>query len=229
MNDQSSAHFVPKPRVALLVDGDNLSHVHAGALILNSAKYGALTVKRVYGNMARLPDWDKAPGFRAVHAGTGKNATDLLLAVEAMVLMLTGQADVLIIASSDGDFSHLAQNLTERGLHVIGLGQAKAPAKFRKSCTAFHEIGTPATPIATVAPKPIASAAPDPLVQKTRNLIAQDPSGLAITLLATRMSKDNAFQISQTQYKTWRAFLTAFPGQFDCDPKGTDARVRLRQ
>lgn len=51
MNDLS-----PHPsRVALLIDGDNLSHTHAGALIVKAARYGALTLKRVYGNMAKLP------------------------------------------------------------------------------------------------------------------------------------------------------------------------------
>lgn len=236
MNDFSAALPVPRPpasllqspgrvRVALLVDGDNLSHSLAGALILKSAKYGDLIIKRVYGNMVTRPGWDAAPGFKTVHSGTGKNAADLLLTVEAMALMLTGQADVLVIASSDRDFSHLAQHLTERGLKVIGMGEAKAPDHFRKSCTTFHEIGISAIPAAPPTPK---SVVLDPLVQKTRDLIAQNPAGLLITLLATRMSKDNAFQISQTPYKTWRAFLTAFPDQFDCDAKGTDACVRLR-
>lgn len=51
-----------RPRVALLIDGDNLSHSHAGALILKSAKYGDLTLKRVYANMNNHPGWDDAPG-----------------------------------------------------------------------------------------------------------------------------------------------------------------------
>jgi NYN domain len=223
MADPVRADFAPRPRVALLVDGDNLSHSHAGALIVKSAPHGALTIKRVYGNMATHPGWQAAPGFRCIHSGTGKNASDLLLAIEATSLMLSQQADVLIIASSDGDFSHLAHHLTERGHQVIGLGEAKTPMHFQKSCSRFHLIGTP--PPRKPDPPQVQL---DQLVQKARDLVAAEPEGMPITLLSTRMSKDNAVQISLTPHRTWRAFLTSHSAIFTCDPKGPDARVRLK-
>lgn len=128
------------PRVALLVDGENMSATLAGAAIMRSLKFGALTIRRVYGNAAKMPGWDTAPGFRLVHAGIGKNATDVLLAVEAMTVMLSGQADVLVIATSDGDFRHVACALRESGRMVIGMGEAKAPESFRKACNQFIQI-----------------------------------------------------------------------------------------
>ena len=48
-----------------------------------------------------------------MHAGTGKNASDLLLALDAVELALRGDVDHFVIASSDGDFSHLALRLRE--------------------------------------------------------------------------------------------------------------------
>ena len=128
------------PRVALLGDGENMSVALAGAAIMRSLKFGALTIRRVYGNAAKMPGWDAAPGFRLVHSGVGKNATDVLLAVEAMAIMLLGQADVLIIATSDGDFRHVACTLRENGRLVIGMGEAKAPDSFRKACNQFIQI-----------------------------------------------------------------------------------------
>jgi hypothetical protein len=128
------------PRVALLVDGENMSVALAGAAIMRSLKFGALTIRRVYGNAAKMPGWDAAPGFRLVHAGVGKNATDVLLAVEAMSIMLLGQADVLVIATSDGDFRHVACALRESGRMVIGMGEPKAPESFRKACNQFVQI-----------------------------------------------------------------------------------------
>jgi len=213
--------FSQPARVALMIDGDNLSHNHAGALITRAARHGALTVKRVYGNMAKLPGWNDAPGFKCVHAGTGKNASDLLLAVEATALMLTGQTEVLVIASSDRDFSHLAQHLTERGLTVIGVGEAKTPGHFRKSCTSFHDLTPPAPPVKQLVPL-------DPLVVQTRALIAAEPDGMPVTLLSTRMAKGNFVQISQTPYKTWRAFFSAWPDHFVLDPRDPNARVHLK-
>lgn len=128
------------PRVALLVDGENMSVALAGSVIMRSQKFGALTIRRVYGNAAKMPGWDAAPGFRLVHAGIGKNATDVLLAVEAMVIMLQGQADVLVIATSDGDFRHVACALRESGRVVIGMGEGKAPESFRKACNQFIQV-----------------------------------------------------------------------------------------
>jgi NYN domain len=217
-----------RPRVALMIDGDNLSHLHAGSLNNAAAKHGTLTVKRVYGNMATHPGWDAAPGFKSVHSGSGKNASDLLLTVEAMALMLTGQADVLVLASSDGDFSHLAQNLVERGVKVHGLGEAKTTDHFRKSCTSFLQIGEAAKLAQPAKPAAPAKAASDPLLQKVRTVIAAEGDGIAITLLSTRMARNNAVQISLTPWKTWRALLTAHPDLFRCDPKGAAAKVYLK-
>ncbi|MBC7738880.1 MAG: NYN domain-containing protein [Candidatus Saccharibacteria bacterium] len=215
MNQISLPIQPQRARVALLIDGENLSSAHAGALILTSASYGALTVKRVYGNVARLNGWCAAPGFRVMHSGTGKNATDLLLTVEAMALMLLNQADILVLGSSDGDFTHVAQHLTERGQTVIGIGLDTVPDKFRKSCTSFHCLPPPAAPLA-------------PLVVQTRSLLVHDPQGMPITLLSTAMKTTHQIQIAQTPHKTWRAFLMAHPDQFDLDPKGPTARVRLK-
>ena len=146
MNEQTSFELAApvaakaRSRVALLVDGDNISHSLAGPLIMQAIRHGDLTIKRVYGNFTSLPGWSEAPGFRAVHAGTGKNAADVLLCIEAMAVILKGQADVLVIATSDGDFSHLALTLVEQGHKVVGLGESKAPDKFRKACHTFYEI-----------------------------------------------------------------------------------------
>ena len=95
MNDLSSQSglILPvyqKPRVAVLVDGENVSLALAGQIIMKSCVYGDLVIRRVYGNAARLTAWDSAPGFRLMHSGVGKNATDILLCVEATALMLTG-------------------------------------------------------------------------------------------------------------------------------------------
>ena len=240
MNDlaadfQGQTQPATRPRVALLVDGDNMSHAHAGALIVKSVKHGALVVKRVYGNMAKLPGWDQAAGFKTVHAGAGKNATDLLLAIEAMALMLGAQADILIIATSDGDFSHLAQNLTERGITVIGIGQDKTPDKFRKSCTTFHEIAAPQPPAQPSPPaqpaRPAAAlASPATIAQQVTALLRQhnDPAGFPLAALGPQMAKQHGITLSAIPDKTWRAVLTNHPMLFDCDPKGPQARVRLK-
>ena len=229
-----------RPRVALLVDGDNISHSLAGPLIMRAIRHGDLTIKRVYGNFTSLPGWSEAPGFRSVHAGIGKNAADVLLCIEAMAVMLKGQADVLVIATSDGDFGHLALNLAEQGHKVVGLGESKAPEKFRKACTVFQEVGMPAIPEKVAQEKPapklpekLSAEKPAPKMsndQLVKNFVRaeNDPNGCLITSLSTYMHKAHGVKISSLPDKTWRAFLLARPQNFVCDPRGPEARVRVK-
>lgn len=218
-----------RSRVAVLVDGENISAAFASQVILNASGYGDLIIKRVYGNAQKPSAWDSAPGFKAIHSGIGKNATDLLLSVEAMALMLGGHADVLVIVTSDRDYTHLVAHLCADGHRVIGLGEAKAPATFRKSCSRFVELALP-NPIAPVSVDkidtfPLAKLA---LIDaQILELIAKDgdKTGLPIARLGM-MHGLYKVKVSQTPEKTWRAYLLARPGLFMCDPRGPTAKVR---
>ena len=130
-------------RVAVFVDGDNISVDHADAIRRIATQMGCPDILRVYGNASLLPGWQAACGYRLIHSGTGKNATDLLLAIKAIELVLSSSFNIVLIPSSDGDFTRLALRLRERGLHVIGVGEAEAPAMFRGACTSF-DLGPPA-------------------------------------------------------------------------------------
>ncbi|MFW2590046.1 NYN domain-containing protein [Sagittula sp. SSi028] len=127
--------------VAVLVDGDNISGKYAEEILSIAAQYGVLQVVRVYCDVRRNGEWHDAMGYRMQHAGIGKNAADLLLAVDAMELSLANGIGCFVIATSDGDFSHVATRLRERRGKVIGIGEAKAPMGFRGCCSDFVEIG----------------------------------------------------------------------------------------
>jgi uncharacterized protein (TIGR00288 family) len=219
-----------KSRVALLIDGENVSQAAAGQIIMRVLKFGELTIRRVYGDATKLPGWAAAPGFRLVHSGTGKNATDLLLTVEAMSLILTSQADVLAIASSDRDFVHLATHLREKGVRVIGIGEAKAPESFRKACTQFIELKLSDKPQDSGLPKPISPQLEEALDQKIMALIRNEgtATGYQVARLGGRMHALHKTKISGQPEGTWRAYLLARPLLYDCDAKGAESQVRLK-
>ena len=218
-----------KPRVAVLVDGENISPSMAGQIILKSCIHGDLIIRRVYGNAARLTAWDAAPGFRVMHSGTGKNATDILLSVEATSLILTKQADILVIAASDRDYTHVAVHLREAGHKVIGLGEVKAPEAFRKSCFKFVNLVAPKS-MSDIDPTSIKATqtSEGTLEAKITALIATcGAGGMAITTLNVQMHKLHGIRISLEKEKSWREYLEARPEVFKCDPKSSDAHVRL--
>ncbi len=128
------------PRIALFIDGENLSASHAPHILRETARLGSVDLRRVYGDAIRLAGWEAVPGLRLVHSGNGKNSADLLLTVDAMEVALTGGCEVVAIASSDGDFRHVAERMRERGLTVLGLGDERAPEAFRAVCSRFVEL-----------------------------------------------------------------------------------------
>ncbi len=135
--------------LALLVDGENIPRSLAGALLAATCRFGTPQVRRVYGAMDHIAGWEAA-GFRLCPSPPGKNAADLRLAVDAMALALRGGFATLALASSDRDFTPLAEALREAGHRVIGLGEAKAPRAFRTACSEFVDL----TPAAAPPPAP---------------------------------------------------------------------------
>lgn len=127
---------------ALLIDGDNLSGKHAERIVQVAAALGQPTVLLVYVDARRPCNWHGAHGFRLMHAGTGKNAWDLLPPLDAVELALRGNADQFVIASSDGDSTHLALRLRQYGASVTGVGETKTPQSLLAACADFFEIGS---------------------------------------------------------------------------------------
>lgn len=216
----------PALRVALLVDGDNISQDRADQILQRSLTQGALLIRRVYCDVTRNPKWVTAPGFRLVHAGSGKNSTDVLLAIEAVSLSRDERIDTFVLASSDQDFSHLAYHLKERGHRVVGIGESKTSEPFRRACTVFLQLpDVKAEATSPAASVPVAKSLEQHLIDHLRTAPAK---GIALTSLNPVMQR-LGFKISETVELHWRAYLAARPKLFECDPKGPTAFVRLRR
>ncbi|MDA3858584.1 MAG: NYN domain-containing protein [Roseovarius sp.] len=224
-------------RIAVLVDGDNVSAVHSEQVLAEAARLGRVDVARVYAAANTNSAWLITPGYLAMHAGVGKNAADILLCIDAMELALTGGLETFVIASSDGDFTHLAQRLRERGQHVLGLGEAKATKAFRMACTQFITLKTPQCGAAAPAVKPpalVAKPSPPKLSELDRNikvLIATHSKQgrvMAIEELGRNMYTIHGAQMKNRPEGTWRAYLDERPNLYDIDPRGPEAFVRFR-
>jgi hypothetical protein len=207
-------------RVAVFVDGDNLSPDLAPEVRRHADELGTPFLRRVYCNATQLKGWEKRADFLVVHSGSGKNATDLLLAVDAMEIAFSGRCDSVVIASSDRDFRHLATRLRERGLTVVGVGDNRAPDAFRDVCTRFVELGAePPRPGTTVL---------DRQIRKVVEHHGQNNQGMRLTELNPIMRNQHDVLISSHPEKNWRKYLGCRPNLYDLDPKGPEARVRIK-
>lgn len=216
--------------VAVCVDGENISAKHAAAILQIAKRHGPVNIRRVYGNAVLLPRWAEVPGFRLMHSGSGKNAADMLLAIEALELVIIEGVATVIIASSDQDFIHLVVRLRERGVTVIGVGEAKTPAMFRAVCQEFKLVGGK-------APEEESTEQADKLVGisefdlKIRGVIATGSAkgeGVRVADLAPVMYTKHRVKISTLPERTWRAYFNARSELYDLDPRGPDAKVRFK-
>lgn len=116
-------------RVMLLIDADNVSvDVMDQAVRLLLKQHGGLHVRRAYctaEGAVKNQTVFKHLGIKPmVNLATGKNSTDIALAVDAIDLVLAERPDVVVIASSDSDFAPLVHRLREKGCVVRGIGQS---------------------------------------------------------------------------------------------------------
>ena len=133
------------PRLAVLIDADNVPARHAAAILDEIASFGEPSLRRVYGDWSSqaLGHWkDQARDLGLVmhqqSANTkGKNASDIGLVIDAMDILHAGKVDGFVLVSSDSDFTRLASRIREDGLQVIGIGETKTPESLRKVCNRF--------------------------------------------------------------------------------------------
>lgn len=158
------------PRTVLLIDADNVSiDIVEQAVARLVETFGALHVRRAYCTAEVAVKHQAAYrrlGIRpVVNLASGKNCTDILLAVDALDLAMTERPDVVAIASSDSDFEPLVMRLREKGCRVIGLGQggktgADTPAIYDEFIELDHRARRAARAVAATPDAPAAAPAP---------------------------------------------------------------------
>ena len=138
-----------RPRLAVLIDGENASPCHARAVFEAAEGFGDAMVRRIYGDFSngRLASWN-APirKFATVLCQQlahvrGKNAADIALAIDAVDLSYQVRLDGFLLVSSDSDFTRLAQRLREGGFAVFGFGESRTPRALRAACHRFEIVG----------------------------------------------------------------------------------------
>ncbi|NWG74507.1 MAG: NYN domain-containing protein [Rubrivivax sp.] len=135
----------PERHIALLIDADNSPAAKIEVILAELAKLGVTNIRRAYGNWKKneLKGWEKVLHEFAIRpiqqfdVSKGKNATDMLIAIDALDLLYTDRPDAFGIVSSDADFTPLVMHLRAKGATVYGFGAKKTPAPFVAACSRF--------------------------------------------------------------------------------------------
>lgn len=215
MNDLSSQSNLqltisPRPRVAILVDGDNVPHSAVTEIEAKATCLGNPILRRVYADMGLRKDWASDTDYLAIHCTTsaGKNRADIHLVIGAMDIAHRGLATHFLILSDDRDFGPLVAHLREIGMTVDWAGKPKP------------------------APKPIALPVPNKVKvlsavdQRLHDLFQSQKPSLSLQALGSKMKQGTV--VEQTQKATWRAYLKTKPELYSLAGDGAATIVTLK-
>ena len=150
----TSNRLEPEARIALLIDADNSPAKKIDVILAELAKFGVANIRRAYGNWTKreLKGWEDALHAYAIRPvqqfdySKGKNATDMVMVIEALDLLYTDRPDAFGIVSSDADFTPLVMHLRAKGAAVYGFGAKKTPEPFVNACSTFLFLETLGVP-----------------------------------------------------------------------------------
>lgn len=170
-----------EPSVALLIDGENCSPEVAAAVLAKAGEFGRVQVRRVYANWALASNraWMEPVArydIRPIHhepTATGKNATDILLAVDAVELLYTSGITCFCLVASDSDYTPLVARLRAAERTVVVIGRAKTLPSLVQASSVFVSLEDLAGP----APlHPSSSETPPPAREASRAPVALVPA-----------------------------------------------------
>ena len=182
-------------RVAVLVDCDNVQPRIIEHALHVAAQFGRVVVRRGYGNNGTLggSGWREVlvsqafTPFMQYQYASGKNTSDIALALDAMELLFDETVDVFCLVTSDSDFAYLCRKLRERGASLCVVGEKKTPDALRNAADHFSEWrDEDASPVSssthtpettTIAASPIQKQRPMGVVRAVALLAAERPDG----------------------------------------------------
>lgn len=135
-------------KIAILIDADNAQASKMEDILKDVSTYGRIVTKRAYANWTKpmLKPWENVVKRFAIGTiqqfdfASGKNASDMILTIDAMDLLHTEKYDCFVIVSSDSDFTTLAIKIHESGVFVIGYGNKQTVDSFRNACDEFNYV-----------------------------------------------------------------------------------------
>ncbi len=164
-------------KIALLIDGDNAQPSLIGSILTETAKYGSVTIRRVYGDWttANMAGWKNVLNNYAIQPiqqfryTVGKNSTDSAMIIDAVDILHSNLVGGFCVVSSDSDYTRLATRIREAGIFVMGIGKKKTPKAFVNACNIFiyTENLAPSPPSPT---KRGAARAPQPKEERPKEL-----------------------------------------------------------
>jgi uncharacterized protein (TIGR00288 family) len=222
-------------QIAVLIDYENVGLNAIQWLFDQISDMGRVTVRRAFA------DWSVAAsqrdqllelGIEPIHlfhsVKSGKNSSDIRLAIDAIELLYQSPVDTFVIVSSDSDFVPLVSKLRSAGKTVVGAGrQATVSRTLVTSCDRYFYLDQATRPTPS---RPVRGRKTHDGLLARGMRAAMDEQGIALgSKLRERMQRlDPAFDFRALGYTTFSRYLEASPEVNVTRPRGPgDVTVEL--
>jgi hypothetical protein len=113
----------PPPRLAILIDAENVAHTCWPAALAIAGRFGTPTIVRAYVCHAPSPGWVAADGVEIIDGRPADtpNAADFLMAMDAAAMAAGRVVDDFVLVTGDDGFAAVAHGLKQRGARVYAL------------------------------------------------------------------------------------------------------------
>ena len=204
-------------QVAVLIDDENVGLGSVEWLFDQVSNLGRILIRRAYS------DWSKGGnvrdqllefGIEPVHvfqaSSSGKNASDIRLAIDAIDLLYSSPVDTFVIVSGDGDFLPLVNKLRSSGKMVIGAGRQKSTSTtLVKACDRYYYLDKHEESGEESKPRPKERPRGSLLVRALRASMDADGKVTGSRLHATMQRLDPGFDFRDRSYNSFTAYLEA--------------------
>lgn len=139
-------------KIALLIDGDNVSSKKVECIYQNLENLGEVKIAEVYGRKSNLDStqWQNISEkynlkLKQTSLNT-KNSADFAMSIGGTaILNRYHHIDCFCIVSGDSDFIHLIEELKAKNKYVIGMGGANSAKKLKAQCDKFFNLSNSTT------------------------------------------------------------------------------------
>ena len=225
-------------QIAMLIDGDNAQPSMLEHILAETAKYGVVTTRRIYGDWTtpNMNGWKDSLHSHAVQPAqqfrytTGKNATDSALIIEAMDLLHAGTVSGFCIVSSDSDYTRLAMRIREQGLFAMGVGKSDTPKSFVNACEVFvytENLSPKEKQKAQIAS--VESSDWTQTIERAIEMADQDDGWALLSAIGSYVRQlDPAFDPRTYHHKQLSQLVKSKPKKFETKGQAGTLRVRIK-
>lgn len=134
-------------KIALFIDCENISPKYIDDIFNELANYGEVIIRQAYRNYVNNnKNWETIlmkyaiKPIQTIFNINSKNISDFQIVIDVMNTIYNSKIDIIVLASSDSDFTSLAIEIKSKGVEVIGFGEQKTPKALVNAYSIFIEL-----------------------------------------------------------------------------------------